>query len=537
MKNRNLRALFLPVVMVAAILATVAQAQTYTDVYDFDGTGHGCCASYPGVLAQGRDGNLYGTQVSGGANGRGTIFKMTPGGVITSLHDFNVTDGYAPQGGVTLALDGNLYGTTAGGGANSAGTIFKITPAGVHTILHDFVGASGGGFPHNPPVQGPDGKLYGTTLPGTNSSIYQMTTAGVYKILVNLGFESDGPLTLGTDGRFYGVTTAGGTNNRGSVFAVTTAGLLKTLYSFNDPTGAVPYGPILQSADGNFYGTASVGGTLGAGVVYKMTPAGVYSVLHNFDNATRANGITPTTGVVQGSDGWLYGVTSGGGASLSGVIFKIKTDGTLYAVIHSFDGAHGQTPYSQPLLHSNGKIYGLTYQGGTHNDGVLYSLANSLKTFVQPIVLKGAKVGASVQLLGQNLSTTTAVTFGTGPATFTLGANGFMVVHPSAGANTGVITVKEAGGGTLVSPLKFKIIPTITSFTPTDGAVGTKVVITGVSFTGATAVKFTAGKAASFTVNSDTQIAATVPPGAITGLIQVVTPGGAVNSTATFTVP
>ncbi len=536
MKNRNVFALSLILGIVAVTFTPAAQAQTFTDLYDFDGTGHGCCASYPGVLAQGRDGNIYGTQVGGGANGRGTIFKMTPAGVITSLHDFNVSDGYSPQGGVTLGLDGNLYGTTAGGGANSGGVIYKITPAGVFTDIHDFLGSASGGFPINSPVQGPDGKLYGTTTAGP-TSVYRITPAGVFSVVASLGgLQCDGPLVVGVDGRFYGVTTTGGTHNRGTFFSVTTAGVLTTIYSFNDPTGYQPMGPLVQAADGFFYGTTYSGGSLGAGVIYKVTPAGVYTVLHNFDTSTRANGINPSTGMVQGSDGFLYGVTSGGGATLDGTIFKIKTDGTLFAVIHNFDGSHGQTPYSLPLLHTNGKIYGLTYQGGAHGDGVLYSLANGLKPFVQPVALKGAKVSAAVQLLGQNLSTTTGVTFGTGPGTFTLGANGFMVVHPAAGANTGVISVKEAAT-TLVSPQKFKIIPTITSFSPTDGAVGTKVVITGISFTGATAVKFATGKAATFTVNSDTQITATVPVGAVTGVIQVVTPGGAVNSTATFTVP
>jgi len=535
MNARRLRPLLFMLIIATAASLTTAQAQTYTDLFDFDGTGHGCCSTYPGVLAQGRDGNLYGTAVSGGANGRGAIFKITVSGTFTTLHDFNITDGSGPQGGLTLATDGNFYGTTNGGGAHSAGTIFKITSAGVHTVIHDFTNDSSGGFPHNPPVQGPDGKLYGTTVIG-GATIYKISTAGVFTPLVALGVESDGPLTLANDGKFYGVTIVGGAHNRGSVFSVTTTGVLKTVYSFNDPTGALPYGPILQAVDGNFYGTASVGGSLSSGVVYKLTPAGVYSVLYNFDTNTRANGITPTTGLVQGSDGFLYGVTSGGGASLDGTIFKIKTDGTSFAVIHSFDGAHGATPYSLPTLHTSGKIYGLTYQGGAHNDGVIYSLSAGLKSFVLPVALKGAKVGASVGLLGQNLSTTTQVMFGTGPGTFTLGANNYMSVRPAAGANTGVITVKEAGG-TLLSPQKFKITPTITSFSPADGAAGATVVITGVSLTQTTAVKFATNKTATFTVNSDTQVTAKVPAGAVTGKIQITTPGGTASSATDFTVP
>ncbi len=525
---------FLLFVLAVTLTASVGQAQTFTDLFDFDGTSHGCCSTYPGALAQGRDGNLYGTSFAGGANGRGNVFKATLSGTITILHDFNVTDGSQPQGGLSLGVDGNLYGSTTFGGTHSAGTIFKITPSGTHTVIYNFTNGSEGGFPRNSPVPGPDGKLYGATGPGSKTTIYKITTAGVFTPLVILGFECDGPLTLGADGKFYGITVAGGTFNRGTAFSVTTTGVLKTLHSFNDPTGGIPYGPVLQAVDGNFYGTASVGGTLGSGVVYKMTSAGVYTVIHNFDNNTRANGITPTTGMVQGSDGFLYGVTSGGGASLDGTIFKLKTDGTSYAVVHSFDGAHGATPYSLPTLHTSGKIYGLTNAGGAHNDGVLYSLNAGLKSFVRPVALKSAKVGATVGLLGQNLSTATQVLFGTGPGTFTTTGNGYMAAKPAGGATTGLITVKEPGGN-LLSPQKFKIVPSITSFAPANGPVGTQVVITGVSFSQTTAVKFS-GKVATFTINSDTQVTATVPTGAVTGTISVTTQGGTATSTTDFTV-
>jgi uncharacterized repeat protein (TIGR03803 family) len=326
----------------------------------------------------------------------------------------------------------------------------------------------------------------------------------------------------------------GGTNKRGSVFSVTTAGVLKTIFSFNDPTGALPYGPVLQATDGNFYGTASTGGTLGGGVVYKVTSAGVYSVLRNFDGTNRAQGNDPVTGLVQGSDGFLYGVTSLGGANLDGTLFKIKTDGTGFAVVHDFDGSHGSAPNSQPLLHTNGKIYGQTTSGGSHNDGVIYSLANNLKQFVQPVVVKSAKVGGSVGLLGQNFSTATQVLFGSGAGTFTATGNGFISAKPANGSTTGIITVDEPGGN-LTSPQTFKIAPVLKSFSPTSGPVGTQVILTGTSFLQATTVKF-AGKAATFTVNSDTQITTTVPTGAVTGKISVTTPGGSANSSTNFTV-
>lgn len=517
-----------------ACLVTSAHGQTYTDLFDFDGTNHGCCSLMPSVLAQGRDGSLYGTTIAGGLNGRGVIFKSSLTGTLTVLHSFNLTDGSSPEGGLSLATDGNLYGTTTFGGSHSAGTIFKITPSGTHTVIYNFANGPDGGFPRNSPVQGSDGQLYGTTVVGGNSTVYKVTTSGTLTTIATLALECDGPLLLAADGKFYGITLVGGVSNRGSVFSVTTAGVLKTVFSFNDPTGALPYGPLLQAVDGNFYGTASVGGSLGGGVVYKLTPTGAFTVLHNFDSTIRTFGLTPTTGLVQGSDGFLYGVTSGGGANLDGTIFKIKTDGTAFADIHDFDGSHGSVPYSQPLLHTNGKIYGQTNSGGSHNQGVIYSLAAGLKQFVQPVVVKQAKVGASVGVLGQNFSTATGVLFGAGAGTFTVLGNSFLTAKPANGATTGAITVNEPGGN-LVSPQIFKIVPVLKTFAPPSGSVGTQVVLTGTSFLQTTAVKF-GSKSATFTVNSDTQITTTVPTGAVTGKISVTTPGGTANSTSDFIV-
>jgi uncharacterized repeat protein (TIGR03803 family) len=527
----------LRLVIVLACLAlassSLVQAQTYTDLFDFDGTNHGCCSVYPGILAQGRDGDIYGVTTQGGANSRGAIFKTTLAGAVTVLHSFNLTDGAGPLGGLTLAADGNFYGSTPSGGADSAGVIFKITPSGTYTVIHNFARGTDGGFPKMSPVPGNDGALYGTTGVG-NSVFYKITTAGVLTPITTLAVEPYGPLTMGTDGKFYGVTNVGGTSNVGTAFSVTTTGVVKTIFNFAAATGSLPYGPLMLSADGNFYGTTYTAGPLGGGVVYKLTPAGVYTVLHGFNSTDRSQGLNPTTGLVQGSDGFLYGVTSAGGAHLEGTIFKVKTDSTGYADIEDLDGTHGAAPYAQPLLHTNGKIYGLTNTGGVHNEGVIYSLAAGLKPFVQPVPLRQAKVGGSVGILGQNLSTATGVLFGAGAGTFTTSGNSYMVAKPATGATTGVITVEEPGDN-LVSPQKFKIVPTIISFSPPSGPVGTSVVLTGTSFTQTVSVKF-GTKAATFTVNSDTQITTTVPTGAVTGRISVTSPGGTANSTTSFTV-
>ena len=524
-------------VQVFAILffaaASFVQAQIYTDMHDFNDT-DGCCALYPSMLAQGEDGNIYGATTNGGVNFDGNVFKITPSGTFTNLFNFDLTHGGFPQGGISMGMDGNFYGTTYQGGSHSAGTVFKITPSGTFTELYDFSNTTDGAFPRTPPVQAQDGNLYGATGNGTIAVLYKITTSGVFTVMANLASKSYSPLLLASDGNLYGTTNSGGTFNAGTVFQFSpTTKAVKTIFNFH--TEFSPVGPLMQGADGALYGTTSGGGTGSGGVVYKVTTAGVYKVLNNFTTSS-TNGSTPLAGLVQGSDKFLYGVTSAGGANGLGALFKVSTTGTGFQVLHSFDTATGDTPLSTPLLHTNGKIYGLTSHGGSHTSyGVFYSMDVSLKPFVAPVVLHSARVNTSVGLLGQGFNAATGVLFGAGAGTLTISSDTFATAKIVAGATTGLITVDEPTGN-LTSLQNFKITPSITSFSPTSGTVGTQVTITGMSLTGATAVKFGGVAATTFTVNSNTKITATVPTGAVTGKISVTTPGGTANSTTNFTV-
>lgn len=521
--------------LILAVLSSAAlmQAQTYTDLHDFNGT-DGCCALAPSMLAQGQDGDIYGATTSGGVHFYGNIFKMTTSGTVTDLHDFDLTHGGYPQGGLSMGTDGNFYGATYQGG-HGFGTVFKITPSGTFTELYDFNNTTDGAYPKTPPVQAQDGNLYGTTNNGTIAVIYKITTSGTFTAMATLAAQSYSPLLLASDGNLYGTTLYGGTYNAGTVFQFSPATkVLKTIFSFH--TEASPWGPLMQGVDGALYGTTSAGGTGSGGVVYKITTRGVYQVLTNFTTGSTTNGATPYSGVVQGSDKFLYGVTSSGGANKIGALFKISTTGTGFTILHSFDTTTGDTPYSTPLLHTNGTIYGLTSHGGSHvPDGVAYSMNVSLKSFVAPVVLHSAKSNATVELLGQGFNTATGVLFGTGSGALTILSDTYATAKITTGATTGVITVEEPGGN-LKTLQTFKITPAIKSFTPTSGPVGTSVVITGTSLQQASAVKFGGTAATIFTVNSDTQVTATVPAGAVTGKISITTPGGTANSSGIFTV-
>ena len=292
---------------------------------------------------------------------------------------------------------------------------------------------------------------------------------------------------------------------------------------------------MLQGRDGSFYGTTTGGGSYGGGIVFRLTPQGVLARLHNFPDPNYPNdGIQPEAGLVQATDGNFYGVTTKGGEENVGVIFRVTAAGS-YSILYNFDGTHGAFPTSTPVQHTNGKIYEVTPIGGASGDGVAYSLDLGLSPFVS-LVSTLDKVGASIKILGQGLTGTTAVSFNGTPATFKVWSETYLSATVPSGATTGPVTVTTPTG-TLTSDREFRVHPVILTVTPASGAAGTPVVITGTSFTQTTKVTFGGGVAeATFTVDSDTQVTATVPEGTPTGYIVLTTAGGKSRSPDTFTV-
>src|SRR5579871_2803233 len=175
------------ILVIFVVMSTfiTARAQTYADLFNFDGT-HGAFPQDPGLLAQGRDGNLYGTTPFGGTNNQGVVFKITPSGTLDVLYSFDGAHGSYPYSGLTLGRDGNFYGTTyEGGGSGCApdgcGTVFKITQGGNLTSLYSFTNGGDGCCPVGPPIQGIDGKFYGATDDGTTTATaYNITSSGVF---------------------------------------------------------------------------------------------------------------------------------------------------------------------------------------------------------------------------------------------------------------------------------------------------------------------------------------------------------------------
>jgi len=230
------------------LIGTAAtNAQTYQNLVAFVGS-NGCCPQYPAMMAQGRDGNLYGTTPTGGLNNVGIVFKMTPSGNQTILYQFDTTHGSTPNGGLVLVVDGNFYGTTQLGGANSYGNIFKITPAGVLTVLHSFTGNADGGYPVAPLTLATNGLFYGTSYPGV---AFKMTAAGKLTVINTIPTVSYGPLLQASDGNFYGVTEFAGTYSAGTVYKIVGT-KVTTLFSFDGPHGSYPTGGVVQGWTATF---------------------------------------------------------------------------------------------------------------------------------------------------------------------------------------------------------------------------------------------------------------------------------------------
>jgi uncharacterized repeat protein (TIGR03803 family) len=303
----------------------ITPSGTLTTLHSFDGTD----GTEPHGLIQATNGNFYGTTTFGGANGEGTVFEITSSGTLTTLASFNGTDGADPEAGLIQASDGNFYGTTSRGGANklcpprrtvTCGTVFKITPGGMLTTLASF-GKEGGSDPFSPLIQATDGNFYGTTP----STVFKVTPSGTLTTLAIVSSSYAG-LVQATDGNFYGTTEYGGNaatcdGGCGTVFKVTPSGTLTTLLSFAN--SANPVASLIQATDGNLYGTTGVGGAnndcggsapgpIGCGMVFKVTLSGTLTTLFSFDST---DGSGPQAALVQATNGEFYGTTAGGGAS------------------------------------------------------------------------------------------------------------------------------------------------------------------------------------------------------------------------------
>ena len=363
------------------------------------------------------DGNLYGTTSIGGSSGYGTVFQLTTGGVITTLVDFT-TNGASNRGANPMAplVQGNdhqLYGVTQNGGTGGSGTVFKVTLAGVLTTLADFTGNSGAmrGYQSVAPLlKLADGSfLGGTSFGGNNSAgtIFNITSSGTFTTLIDLTGDTTGTnrgtslttgFILGTDGNYYAATQLGGINNLGTVLKLTSGGVLTTLSDFVELSannrGAIPYGGLVAGPDGYLYGMTTGGGTAQVGTIFKLGPDGALTTLVEFTGGSGANrGANPYGGLAWGNNGFFYGATSRGGANDDGTLFKVTPGGVMTTLVDfQFDGAtnKGSQPYGNLVLAGDGNLYGVTNTGGPAGNGTIFRLNPTTGALTTVVLFAGA---------------------------------------------------------------------------------------------------------------------------------------------------
>lgn len=355
--------------------------------------GFGTDGGYPqSGLMVGSDGNFYGTTEYGGLTDDGVVYSVPPTGTESVIANFTGgTASSGPVGGLLQASDGNFYGTTYWGGTNNSGTVFKLSPGGVITTLWSFGTGSDGEFPKGGLVQASDGSFYGMTGSGGTTgygTVFRITPAGVETVLWNFGTGTDGyapqgALLTGSDGNLYGTTSLGGTNGRGTIFNITLGGIETIVWNFQGSTdGGLPAPNLILGSDGNFYGTAEVGGTNRGGTLFKLTPAGTLSVVWAFGAGTDGNG--PWSGVTQGSDGNFYGTTVSGGTIQTcgisydygcGTVFRVTPAGEETVLWDFGFGGNGAQPFPLSVVQSaDGSLFGVTTVGSPTGGGLIYQL-------------------------------------------------------------------------------------------------------------------------------------------------------------------
>ncbi len=443
------------------LLPASALGQTVTTLENFNG--HNGANPFLEALVQGRDGNLYGTTYSGGANSLGTVFRFNRAdNHIAVIHSFaGNDDGSFPSGGLVLDTDGNYYGTTDYGGSAGFGVLFKISSTGAYTLLHSFLGGSDGEYPAAAPIQADDGNLYGTTNGGQGilATVYKFTRDGVYSVIYTFDPETGAGvygLLQASNSRLYATAEGGGAGDCGSIVELTLAGVAKEIHSFNcehDGGGAYPVAALIQGANGNFYGTTSVGGASDFGVVFEMGP-GLGEIEHyGFTSAGPRN---PQGGLVQGTDGNLYGVSQSSGNLEGGMLYSWNPSTLALTELYQFTGVGYLTPTL--MQHTSGLFYGPSWQNGTHNDGFIYSVNMGLGPFVAFVHPVGL-VGGTVEILGQGLTGATGVSFnGVAATSFTVVSDTYMTAVVPTGATSGTVVV-SAPGGTPTSNVSFRVTP------------------------------------------------------------------------------
>ena len=357
-----------------------ASKATYTVLHKFAGGAHDGSGSGANVTVD-NAGNLYGTTDNGGANFDGVVFKLAPDGKETLLHTFSGSDGANPDGGVIVMPNGDIYGSTGSGGASDNGVLFELSAKGKLKVLHDFTTADGS-FIRGDLYRDTLGNLYGTALfSGANSSgtVFKYGADGTFTVLHTFDANGDDGqypehgVVADKAGNLYGVTALGGASGEGTVYKIDSSGKLTTLHSFtNGADGGFLYGGLDIDKDGNLYGSTMDGGAANAGTVFKLSPAGTLTTLYNFAGGSDLAGPDGDMLLVGNK---LYSTATMGGdpTCQCGGIYEVNAKGRE-KILHAFTGSDG-SGYAAGLTLANGLLYGTAETGGIEQNGVVFSVS------------------------------------------------------------------------------------------------------------------------------------------------------------------
>ncbi len=374
-------------------------------LYDFQNS----AAGFPmGSLVQASNGKLYGLTSSSGSdnNFSGTIFSFDPAlNIVTQLFGFDGANGSNPFGDFLLASDGNLYSTTNSGGTNGLGTIFSFNiNTNVTTKLVDFDSNDGANH-FGSLVQSGKGSLYGLTIYGgstASGTIFSFDPVSHQKAILysfnttNLNSTAPtGSLVSSANGKLFGASYNGGTNNKGTIFSFDPATKTQTkVTDFTGVNGAYPSsgGTLVGAANNKLYGTTNSGGAGNFGTLFSFDPStNVQTKLYEFDNN---GGQYPSGSLLKAKDGKLYGVTQLGGVDGIGTLYSFDPTSNAKTLLFSFNYSSGYVPYSEPIQATDGLLYGTTpYGSGNVGNGTIYSFDILSNTFATRYVFNDVNIG------------------------------------------------------------------------------------------------------------------------------------------------
>ena len=546
-------------------------SSTYTKKIDMS-TANG--ANPNGELLQNPSGKLYGITSQGGVNGLGVLFEYDNStNTYSKKFDFSQASGTGPLGSLIRASSGKLYGMTSQGGANSLGVLFEYEiSTNTYTKKYDFT--INGRSPYGSPMQASNGKLYGLTREGGNADrgvLFEYDiSANNFSTKVDFsasgGRFCSGSLVRASNGKLYGMSFYGGLNNSGVLFEYDAPNNIYTKkIDFSQATGTNPNGSLIQASNGKLYGVTSFGGVNFGGVLFEYdVNSNSYTKKVDLTNST---GSFPNGSLIQASNGKLYGMTTNGGTNSLGVIFEFDYTTNIYTKKFDFSSATGSKPYGSLIQASNGKLYGMTNQGGTNGAGVLFEYDISANSYAQKVdfsystgagpfytsltqgsngrlyglTSQGGLNGGGV-LFDYDINSNTYTKkfdFSSANGLYPQGSliqsfNGKLYgMTPNGGVNDkGVIFEYDYISNTFTKKFDFSsatgsspygsllelvnIPPTISNFSPSSGPIGTSVTITGTGFntTASNNIVFFGATKATVTAASATSLTVTVPAGA-----------------------